>query len=206
MSAQRARTVYITGHTTPDTDSVCSAIAYAYFKSQVDKEHLFMPVRAGKLNHETAFVLERFGVPVPAEIDSLVATVSDLVLKRPITVGVNDSVQALALVMRTHGVRTVPVVDESGRLAGVVGLKDIAGHYMGSVGFSDLDKAPIDLDILVKTLEGRVLANPRQLSVLTGRVLIAAMQRATLLHRVRPGDVVVVGDQSDVQLELIRLE
>ena len=205
MSAQRARTVYVTGHTTPDTDSVCSAIAYAYFKSQTDKGHLFTPVRAGKLNHETAFVLERFGVPVPAEIDSLVATVSDLELKRPITVGVNDSVQALALVMREHGVRSVPVVDETGRLAGVVGLKDIAGHYMESVGFSDLSKAPIDLDILVKTLDGRVLCNPRRLSVLTGRVLIAAMQRATLLHRVRPGDVVVVGDQNDVQLELIRM-
>lgn len=205
MSTQRARTVFITGHTTPDTDSVCSAIAYAYFKSQTDKGHLFMPVRAGKLNHETAFVLERFGVPVPAEIDSLVATVSDLVLKRPITVGVNDSVQALALVMREHGVRSLPVVDETGRLAGVVGLKDIAGHYLESVGFSDLAKAPIDLDILVKTLDARVLCNPRRLSVLSGRVLIAAMQRATLLHRVRPGDVVVVGDQNDVQLELIRM-
>jgi manganese-dependent inorganic pyrophosphatase len=205
MSAPRARTVYITGHTTPDTDSVCSAIAYAYFKSQTDKGHLFTPVRAGKLNHETAFVLERFGVPVPAEIDSLVATVSDLELKRPITVGVNDSVQALALVMREHGVRSVPVVDETGRRAGVVGLKDIAGHYLGSVGFSDLAKAPIDLDILVRTLDGRVLCNPRQISVLAGRVLIAAMQRATLLHRVRPGDVVVVGDQNDVQLELIRM-
>ena len=205
MSIEQARTVYVTGHTTPDTDSVCSAIAYAYFKSQTDRGHLFTPVRAGKLNHETAFVLERFGVPVPAEIDSLVATVSDLVLKRPITVGVDDSVQALALVMREHGVRSVPVVDESGRLAGVVGLKDVAGHYMGSVGFSDLSKAPIDLDILARTLDGRVLVNPRQLSVLTGRVLIAAMQRASLLHRVRPGDVVVVGDQNDVQLELIRI-
>jgi len=205
MGNQRPRTVFVTGHTTPDTDSVCSAIGYSYFKSQTDKTHLFTPVRAGKLNHETAFVLERFGVPVPAEIDSLVATVSDLDLKRPIVVGVNDSVQALALVMREHGVRSVPVVDESGRLAGVVGLKDIAGHYMESVGFSDLSKAPIDLDILVKTLDGRVLSNPRRLSVLTGRVLIAAMQRAALLHRVRPGDVVVVGDQNDVQLELIRM-
>jgi len=205
VSAQRARTVFITGHTNPDTDSVCSAIAYAYFKSHVDKGHLFMPVRAGKLNHETAFVLERFAVPVPAAIDSLVATVDDLELKRPITVGVNDSVQALALLMREHGVRSVPVVDDSGRRAGVVGLKDIAGHYMGSVGFSDLAQAPIDLDILVRTLDARVVCNPRQLSVLTGRVLIAAMQRATLLHRVCAGDVVVVGDQNDVQLELIRI-
>ncbi len=57
----------------------------------------------------------------------------------------------------------------------------------------------------MKTLDGRVISNAKQLTVLTGRVLIAAMQRGTLLNRVRPGDVVVVGDQNDVQLELIRM-
>ena len=205
MSPNRNKTVYVVGHTTPDTDSVCSSIAYAYFKNSIDKRYLFTPVRAGKLNHETSFVLEKFGVPPSVEIDSLVATVSDLDLKRPIAVGVRDSVQALALLMREQGVRSVPVVDESGRTAGLVGLKDIARHYMDSVGFADLSKAPIELDILLKTLDGRVMSNTKQITVLTGRVLIAAMQRGTLLNRVRPGDVVIVGDQNDVQLELIRL-
>jgi manganese-dependent inorganic pyrophosphatase len=131
--------------------------------------------------------------------------VNDLDLKRPISVNARDSVQVLALLMREQGVRSVPVADGSGRLAGVVGLKDIARHYMDSVGFADLSKTPIELDILLKTLDGRVMSNTKQLTVLTGRVLIAAMQRGTLLNRVRPGDVVVAGDQNDVQLELIRM-
>jgi manganese-dependent inorganic pyrophosphatase len=199
------KNVFVVGHTTPDTDSVCSAIAYAYFKNVTDKRFMFTPVRAGKLNHETAFVLERFGVPPSAEIDSLAATVNDLNLKRPIAIGVRDSVQALAQLMREQGVRSLPVVDETGRMAGVVGLKDIARHYMDSVGFADLSKCPIELDILLKTLSGRVISNTTQMTVLTGRVVIAAMQRGTLLNRVRPGDVMVVGDQNDVQLELIRM-
>lgn len=205
MNQNAQKTVYVVGHTTPDTDSVCSSIAYAYFKNITDKRFLFTPVRAGKLNHETAFVLERFGVPPSAEIDSLVATVNDLNMKQPIAVAVRDSVQALAQLMREQGVRSVPVVDESGRMAGVVGLKDIARHYMDSVGFADLSKAPIELDILLKTLKGRVISNTKQVTVLTGRVLIAAMQRGTMLNRVRSGDVVVVGDQNDVQLELIHM-
>jgi manganese-dependent inorganic pyrophosphatase len=205
MSPHRVKTVYVVGHTTPDTDSVCSAIAYAYFKNVTDKRYVFTPARAGKLNHETSFVLNRFGVPAPAVIDSLVATVSDLDLKRPIAVGVRDSIQVLALLMREQGVRSVPVVDDAGRLAGVVGLKDIARHYMDSVGFTDLTKAPIELDILLKTLDGRVISNPKQVTIITGRVFIAAMQRGTMLNRVRPGDVVIVGDQNDVQLELIRM-
>jgi manganese-dependent inorganic pyrophosphatase len=205
MGQERIKNVYVIGHTAPDTDSVCSAMAYAYFKNVTDKRYVFTPVRAGKLNHETTFVLDRFGVPPSAEIDSLVATVSDLDLKRPISINVRDSIQKLALLMRDEGVRSLPVVDEAGRLAGIVGLKDIARHYMDSVGFADLSKAPIELDILVKTLDGRVISNTQQLSVLTGRVLIAAMHRGTLLNRVRPGDVVIVGDQNDVQLELIRI-
>jgi manganese-dependent inorganic pyrophosphatase len=205
MCPDRVKTVYVVGHTTPDTDSVCSSIAYAYFKNITDKRFLFTPVRAGKLNHETSFVLEKFCVPVSAEIDSLAATVNDLDLKRPIAVNIRDSIQVLALLMREQGVRSVPVVDDTGRLAGVVGLKDIARHYMDSVGFADLSKAPIEIDILLKTLDGRVINNTKQLTVLTGRVLIAAMQRGTILNRVRPGDVVVVGDQNDVQLELIRM-
>ena len=205
MSPERVRNVYVVGHTMPDTDSVCSAIAYAYFKNVTDKRYVFTAVRAGKLNHETTFVLEKFGVPVSPEIDSLVATVSDIDLKRPIAIGVRDSIQALARLMREQGVRSVPVVDESNRLAGVVGLKDIARHYMDSVGFADLSKAPIELDILLKTLDGSVISNTKQMTVLTGRVLIAAMQRGTILNRVRPGDVVVVGDQNDIQLEIIRM-
>ena len=205
MTSDGTRNVFVVGHTAPDTDSVCSSMAYAYFKNVTDKRFMFTPVRAGKLNHETAFVLERFGVPPSAEIDSLAATVNDLNLKRPIAIGVRDSVQALAQLMREQGVRSLPVVEETGRMAGVVGLKDIARHYMDSVGFADLSKSPIELDILLKTLNGRVITNSKQMTVLTGRVVIAAMQRGTLLNRVRPGDVVVVGDQNDVQLDLIRM-
>jgi len=205
MGSDRIKTVYVVGHTTPDTDSVCSAIAYAYFKNVTDRRYVFTPVRAGKLNHETAFVLDTFGVPPSAEIESLVATVSDLDLKRPIAVNVRDSIQVLALLMREQGVRSLPVVDEAGRLAGIVGLKDIARHYMDSVGFADLSKAPIELDIMLKTLAGRAISNTQQVTVLTGRVFIGAMQRGTILNRVRPGDVVIIGDQNDVQLELIRM-
>lgn len=204
MEQERIKTVYVIGHTAPDTDSVCSAMGYAYFKNLTDKRYLFTPVRAGRLNHETRFVLERFGAAPPPEIESLAATVSDLDLKRPIAIGKDDSIQELAILMREKGVRSLPVVDESGRLSGIVGLKDIASHYMDSVGFSDLSRAPIELDILLKTLDARVVANPRQASVLSGRVVIASAQRGTLLNRVRSGDVVILGDQHDIQLDLIR--
>src|SRR3990172_11190874 len=152
MIAQKSKLVYVIGHKNPDTDSVCSAIAYAHFKNVTDKRFIFTPARAGMINEETKFVLERFGVPVPNIIESLAATVGELEFKKPVAIHERDSVQALSLLMRETGVRSLPVVDDSGRVSGIVGLKDIARHYMDSVGFSDLKEAPISLDILVNTL------------------------------------------------------
>ena len=56
--------IYIIGHKNPDTDSICSAIGYADFKKQLTGGD-YVPARAGELNPETKFVLERFGLDVP---------------------------------------------------------------------------------------------------------------------------------------------
>jgi manganese-dependent inorganic pyrophosphatase len=200
----QSKIVYVIGHKNPDTDSICSAIGYAHFKNLTDKRFLFTPARAGKINEETRFILERFGVPAPNEVESLAATVSDLVMKRPISVHIRDSVQALALLMREKNVRAAPVVDDAGRFAGIVGLKDIAGHYMESVGFTDITGAPISLDIFIKTLEGRVISNSRKVQTLAGKIFIAAMQKGTILNKAGTGDIVIVGDQQDIQMELLQ--
>jgi manganese-dependent inorganic pyrophosphatase len=200
----QSKIVYVIGHKNPDSDSICSAIGYAHFKNLTDKRFLFTPARAGAMNEETQFILDRFGVPAPNEIESLAATVSDLVLQRPISVHIRDSVQALALLMREKSVRAVPVVDDAGRFAGVVGLKDIARHYMESVGFTDISGAPINLDIFIKTLDGRVISNSGKAQTLAGKIFIASMQKGTILNRVGPGDIVIVGDQQDIQMDLIR--
>jgi manganese-dependent inorganic pyrophosphatase len=204
MTPQQSRIVHVIGHKNPDSDSICSAIGYAHFKNVTDKRYIFTPARAGRINEETKFVLERFQVPVPNIMESLAATVSDLEFKKPISIHERDSVQALSLLMRETGVRSLPVVDDSGRVSGIVGLKDIARHYMESVGFSDLKEAPISLDILIKTLDGRVISNSKKIDCLTGKVFIAALQKGTILNRVHPGDVIIIGDQHDIQLDLIR--
>jgi len=203
-SPVKKKIVYVIGHRTPDTDSVCSAIGYAHFKNITDKGFIFMPARAGQLNEETRFVLERFNMPAPDEIESLAPTVSDLELSRPISVHERDSVHSLALLMREKGVRTAPVVNDAGRVAGIVGLRDIAHFYVGSAGLTDLTNAPISLDIFLRTMDGRVLSNARRVTELKGRVLIGSFQRGTLLNTIHEGDIVVLGDQQDVQLELIK--
>ncbi|MBT4935606.1 manganese-dependent inorganic pyrophosphatase [Candidatus Woesearchaeota archaeon] len=58
------KTIYIFGHTHPDTDSICSAIVYAHFLKERHK-HNVVPARIGELNPETKFVLKKWGVKIP---------------------------------------------------------------------------------------------------------------------------------------------
>lgn len=58
-------TVYVIGHKNPDTDSICSAAGYAAFKNAAGNTTSYIPRRAGSLNPETEFVLNRFGIEAP---------------------------------------------------------------------------------------------------------------------------------------------
>lgn len=57
--------IKVIGHCNPDTDSICSAIAYSRLKNMIDPNHPCKPCRAGLLNRETEFVLNYFNVPAP---------------------------------------------------------------------------------------------------------------------------------------------
>jgi manganese-dependent inorganic pyrophosphatase len=58
------RSVLVIGHKNPDTDSICSALAYAELKNQTG-EREYLPGRAGEINQETAYVLRRFHLQPP---------------------------------------------------------------------------------------------------------------------------------------------
>jgi len=203
MFTDKQKRVFIIGHKNPDSDSICSAIGYAYLKNIMDKKYLYVPARAGDLNSETKFVLEKFNLESPMEIESLAATVSDMDLKKPIVASPNDSIRDVASLMKEKIIRTVPIVDHDKKLLGIVGLKDIAEYYIVNLGRKDLSTTPIDLNILIRTLNGKVILNPQNSDKLSGRVFIAAMQKTTILSRIQPEDVVILGDRSDVQLDLI---
>ena len=59
--------IYVVGHQQPDTDTICSALAYARLKKKQDVD--VVPARAGALNPETQFVVDRWDVEVPLLLD-----------------------------------------------------------------------------------------------------------------------------------------
>ena len=72
------RKITVIGHKNPDTDSVCSAIAYAELKNKLSKSDLYVPRRAGEINAETRFVLKQFQTDVPELVEDVGTQVKDI--------------------------------------------------------------------------------------------------------------------------------
>ena len=70
--------VFVLGHKNPDTDSICSAISYAYLKNEVGLTA--EPIRLGELNNETIFALEKFGFEQPRLVERVSEEVSQVIL------------------------------------------------------------------------------------------------------------------------------
>ncbi|MFD1863677.1 manganese-dependent inorganic pyrophosphatase [Planococcus chinensis] len=70
--------VFVLGHKNPDTDSICSAISYAYLKNQLGMDA--EPIRLGDVNNETAFALQKFGFDQPRLVERVSEEVSQVIL------------------------------------------------------------------------------------------------------------------------------
>ena len=118
MSDNKIR-VWVTGHKSPDTDSICSAIAYANLKNTVDESKDYFPGRAGDINEETRFVLDYFGADEPELIVDVRQQLSDVEFHRTTGVDKNISIKEAWETMKKEDMVTLPVT-EGDELDGVV--------------------------------------------------------------------------------------
>ena len=74
--------IFVIGHKNPDTDSICSAIAYSDIKNRTCQDKKYIPKRAGQINEETEYVLNRFGVKAPGYLGNIGTQVKDMITKQ----------------------------------------------------------------------------------------------------------------------------
>lgn len=195
--------IYVVGHKNPDTDSICSAIAFARLKERLGIQHV-TPYRAGKLNRETAFVLDYFGVPVPEYLADLHLRVKDLLNEGVPTVQVGTSLQEAWLAMKEKNQKTLPVVDQASRMLGMITIGDIAEAYIGTMGILDFGALQVAVKNVVQTLKGKLLAGD-ETEDLRGQVYVGAMYHETIQDVVEPGNILLVGNLPETQRTALRL-
>lgn len=148
--------IHVFGHRNPDTDSICSAIAYAHLKRSLGYDNV-VAARLGKVNKETTFALDYFGVKAPIFIDNIKPQVQDMNYYKVPPIYVVDSVKKAWDIMTEHGRQMIPVLYPDHKLAGVISISDIAKTYIGLTDGSVLKNKRTPFVNIPAVLEGRTI-------------------------------------------------
>ena len=155
-----------------------------------------MAARQGPIRRETAYVLERFGVEPPQLVTDVRPRVADVMTSPAITVHQDTSLYEGGQILQRQGIRALPVLDDAGHLVGVAGIEDFARSFIS--GLDQLDQVTLDLGSVVRALGGRVLvAAPGR--TLQDQVMVGAMRIDSMLRRLAPNILLVMGDRTDAQ-------
>lgn len=196
--------VYVVGHRNPDTDSVCSAIAYANLKNKITGTEDYHPYRAGQLNEETQFVLKKCDVAVPPLLQDVRVQVSDLKIRKTESVKSTISMKNAWNLMKELGVITLPVVKNK-KLEGLITITDIATSYMEVVDNHMLEEAETTYKQIAETLEGRIVCTNHNRPCVSGKVITAVATPDIIEESIETGDIVILGNRYEAQLCAIEM-
>ena len=199
-----SKKVWVVGHKNPDTDSICAAISYAYLKNQSGDKKTYVAKRAGAVNEETRYVLERFGVEEPPLVTYAGAQIKDINIRKTAGVSNQISLKRAWELMKKLEVVTLPVTNQFGKLEGVIVTKDIATSYMDVLDNCVLSKARTQYKTLAETIDGEVYAGNEHAHFVRGKVVIATSNPEYMADYIEDDDLVILGDREEAQMQAIR--
>lgn len=189
--------VYIIGHKNPDSDSICSAIAYADFKNSSSDVNA-IPVRLGEINRETKFILDYFDVEVPQLMETVRLSVEDLNFDNVSPVSPDISLRMALNIMTNNDLNSLPVINGNEQLVGIVTVSDIMQSYIDVWDNSILGKAKTSIDNILDTLSAKALLIPEEMRKMAGKILVLAMDATSSKEYLEEHDIVICGDRGDV--------
>ena len=201
---KRKEKIYVIGHKNPDTDSICSAIAYADLRQKVTGQ-VHEAKRAGHVNDETAYVLDRFGVEAPKLLTDVRLQVRDLDIHEMPGLKPNASIRDTWERMRQEQAKTLPIVKDD-ELVGVVSTGDIAKSYMDVYDSEILSKARTQYRNIVKTLDGTMITGNEHGWFMRGKVAIGASSPNLMEEFIEKDDLVILGDLEEAQACAVNID
>ena len=202
---EKKRTVCVTGHKNPDTDSICSAIAYAYLKNQMDDGCSYVATRAGQVNGETQFVLDYFHMDQPLFLDNIGTRVKDMEIREVPGVKTRMSIKNACTLMRGQNVFTLPITDEQNHLHGLITINDIAKSYMEEYDSAIVSVAKTPYRNILETLDAQMVVGDEEAFFDQGKVVIAAANPDVMENYIEEHDMVILGNRYESQLCAIEM-
>lgn len=198
------RKVYVVGHKNPDTDSICSAIAYANLKNKITGNE-YSPRRAGQINEETQYVLKRFGVKPPSLLSDLRVQVKDVDLRKVEGLRSSISIKTAWARMKELNIKTLPITRE-GKLEGLITIGDIATSYMDVYDSTVLSTSRTQYRNIASTIDGQVIIGNDHGYLLKGKVGIAASSPEMMAEFITKDDLVILGNRREAHQCAIDLD
>ena len=200
-----AHKVVVIGHRNPDTDSICSAIAYAELKNKTS-DLVCEPRRAGKMNQETEFVLKKFGVKPPRMCTDVNPKIRDVDYREMPGIPGSTSLRKAWEIMRDKQIDTLPVTSPDNELEGVITVKDIATANMDVFDTGILAKSQTTYRNILETLGGTMVVGREDDVCTTGHIRIGTATPEMLENTVEKGDIVILTNRYESQLCAIEKE
>ena len=202
---QTAHKVVVIGHRNPDTDSICSAIAYAELKNKTS-DLVCEARRAGKMNQETEFVLKKFGVTPPRMCTDVNPKIRDVDYRQVAGIPGSTSLRKAWEIMRDQKIDTLPVTSEDNELQGVITVKDIATANMDLFDTGILAKSRTSYRNILETLGATMVVGSEDAECTTGHIRIGTATPEMLESNMEKGDIVILTNRYESQLCAIEKE
>ena len=202
---QTAHKVVVIGHRNPDTDSICSAIAYAELKNKTS-DLVCEARRAGKMNQETEFVLKKFGVTPPRMCTDVNPKIRDVDYRQIPGISGSTSLRKAWEIMRDQKIDTLPVTSEDNELQGVITVKDIATANMDLFDTGILAKSRTSYRNILETLGATMVVGSEDAECTTGHIRIGTATPEMLESSMEKGDIVILTNRYESQLCAIEKE
>ena len=202
---KEAHKVVVIGHRNPDTDSICSAIAYAELKNRTSTL-VCEPRRAGKMNQETEFVLKKFGVTPPRMCTDVNPKIRDVDYREMPGIPGSTSLRRAWKIMRDQQIDTLSITSADNELEGVITVKDLATANMDVFDTAVLAKSRTSYKNILETLNGTMVVGNADAVCTTGHIKIGTATPEMLESSVEKGDIVILSNRYESQLCAIEKE
>ncbi len=199
-------TIHVIGHRNPDTDAICSAIGYAAFLRDV-RGMKAEAACCGELSVRTNWVLQTAGAPAPKLLLDVRPTAASICRRDVITARPHDTFLSVYRMMMERSFRSIPVVDDEGRLLGMPAIQELAQLFLpaevGDKTIAANREVRTSLVNIVSALGGILGGSAPDLEEIQDLVLVvAASSLETTQKRAQqfPANrlVVVTGDRPEI--------
>ena len=195
--------IFVIGHKNPDTDSICSAIAYCDIKNRTTQESRYIPKRAGQINEETEYVLNRFGVQPPGYLSNIGTQVKDMDIRLSPEANKSISLKNAWDLMQENSIVSLPIREKDGTLEGLITIGDIAKTYMDTTDSYLLSRARTQYQRIAETIGGKVIEGNAHGYFIQGKIMVATANPDKMKEYVEENDMVIMGNREEDHLQAI---